>query len=364
MRVLQNLFCGPIREPRSTRLLRRQIEAQNDLRLTLGSDSVCMPGWIGVSADQIDLVSSASWNAFFQRSSVDAILAEHVWEHLTHEEGKVAARNCFQFLRPGGYLRVAVPDGFHPSQDCIEKICPGGSEVGAEGHKVLYDYLSFAEAFSNAGFRVRLIEYFDSDGVFHANHWDVSKGLIKRTLLFDERNVSQPYAYTSLVLDAFKPDAVAMGATPTPLQALWEDIGDSGAEPSSTGVTSTPLQALGEDIGDPGSGPSSTGITPTPLQALWEDTGDSGAEPSSTGNTPTPLQALWEDTGDSGAEPSSTGITSTPLQTLSEDIGDSGAEPHSTGMTPTPLQALWEDIGDSGAEPYSTDSDFPQQEAA
>ncbi|MDE0864247.1 MAG: methyltransferase domain-containing protein [Rubripirellula sp.] len=258
MRVFQQWFSGAHREQRSTRSLRRQIELQNDLRLTLGSDSVCMPGWIPASSDQIDVVSPASWSTFFQRSSVDAILAEHVWEHLTCEEGKVAARNCFQFLRPGGYLRVAVPDGFHPSQDYIDQIRPGGSEVGAEGHQVLYNHLSFAEAFSNAGFLVRLIEYFDSDGVFHANHWDVSKGLIKRTLLFDERNVSQPYTYTSLVLDAFKPDAVAMGMTPTPLQALWEDIGDSGAEPSSTGMTPTPLQALWEDIGDSGAEPYST----------------------------------------------------------------------------------------------------------
>ncbi len=227
VRVLQNWLRGSGREPRSTRLFRRRIESGNDLRLTLGSESVCMPGWIPASVDQLDLLCSASWSAFFQRSSVDAILAENVWDHLTGEEGRTAARNCFQFLRPAGYLRVAVPDGFHPSHEHLGQV-PPGSDIGAARQKALYDHLSFSQMFLDVGFHVRLIEYFDCDGVFHTNHWDVSKGLIKRSLLFDERNVGQPYAYTSLILDAFKPDAVAMGITSSPPQRPWQSIRESG----------------------------------------------------------------------------------------------------------------------------------------
>ena len=51
---------------------------------------------------------------YFNEGSIDAILAEHVWEHLAEEEGLAAAKCCYRYLRPGGYLRVAVPDGFHP----------------------------------------------------------------------------------------------------------------------------------------------------------------------------------------------------------------------------------------------------------
>lgn len=29
-----------------------------------------------------------------------------------YEEGVEAARTCFDFLKPGGYVRCAVPDGF------------------------------------------------------------------------------------------------------------------------------------------------------------------------------------------------------------------------------------------------------------
>lgn len=38
------------------------------------------------------------------------MLAEHVWEHMTKEEGIMAAKHCYEFLQDGGYIRVAVPD--------------------------------------------------------------------------------------------------------------------------------------------------------------------------------------------------------------------------------------------------------------
>jgi predicted SAM-dependent methyltransferase len=60
-------------------------------------------------------VEEDTWKFFFQESSLDAILAEHVWEHLSLNEASIAAKNCFKYLKHGGYVRVAVPDGYHPS---------------------------------------------------------------------------------------------------------------------------------------------------------------------------------------------------------------------------------------------------------
>ena len=50
--------------------------------------------------------------------------------------------NCYEFLRPGGRLRIAVPDGFHPEPGYIEYVRPGGTGIGADDHKVLYNYQS------------------------------------------------------------------------------------------------------------------------------------------------------------------------------------------------------------------------------
>ena len=213
MHLLPPWFGRPIRDSRPARQLRRQIESNDRIRLALGSNSHCTDGWIAAGCDQFDLVDPASWSCYFQKSSVDAILAENVWEHLSKTEGKTAARNCFQFLRPGGYLRVAVPDEFHPSQQRQSQLQHGGGRRSASSC-VLYNHHSFAEAFVSLGFRVRLIEFFDQEGNFHSNQWDVSKGLVQRTLLFDERNIAQPLAYTSLVLDAVKPDSATMGLVP------------------------------------------------------------------------------------------------------------------------------------------------------
>ena len=42
--------------------------------------------------------------------SVDAVYCSHVLEHLTLEEFRLAIRNVFSYLRPGGTFRLVLPD--------------------------------------------------------------------------------------------------------------------------------------------------------------------------------------------------------------------------------------------------------------
>ena len=46
------------------------------------------PGWIQTQEDDLNLLVETMWEARFEYNSISAILAEHVWEHLTFEEGK------------------------------------------------------------------------------------------------------------------------------------------------------------------------------------------------------------------------------------------------------------------------------------
>jgi predicted SAM-dependent methyltransferase len=62
----------------------------------------------------------------FTHNSITAILAEHVWEHLTFEEGVQAAKNCYKYLKPGGYVRCAVPDGYFPDEEYQNIVKIGG----------------------------------------------------------------------------------------------------------------------------------------------------------------------------------------------------------------------------------------------
>jgi predicted SAM-dependent methyltransferase len=174
------------------------------LKLVIGASGIADKGWIATNIEQLNILETKSWNRFFKTESVDAMLAEHVWEHLTLEEAFKAAKNCFQYLKTNGYIRVAVPDGLHSSQMYVNSVKPGGSGAGSEDHKVLYDYKSLSNIFETAGFRVILLEYFDEQGVFHDNPWDAERGLIHRSKMYDSRNCNGQLNYTSVIIDAVK----------------------------------------------------------------------------------------------------------------------------------------------------------------
>ncbi|HXY37929.1 MAG TPA: methyltransferase domain-containing protein [Planctomycetaceae bacterium] len=190
---------------RDVRNLKKRVRQASPLRIVLGAGGLYDPGWIPTDVDVLDILDEWHWRRLFREGSIDALLAEHVWEHLTPDEGLRAAQNCHRFLRPGGYLRAAVPDGFHPSPEYIERVRPGGTGPGANDHKLLYNNASFRSLFESAGFQVELLEYFDSASQFHATDWDPARGKIDRSQRFDERNKGGRLVYTSLILDARKP---------------------------------------------------------------------------------------------------------------------------------------------------------------
>jgi predicted SAM-dependent methyltransferase len=174
-------------------------------RIIVGSGGKYSDGWVATDKASLNLLIEGDWARYFHPDSLDAILAEHVWEHLTPEEAITAATCCFRFLKPGGYLRVAVPDGYHPDPNYIGDVKPGGSGAGADDHKVLYTYDTFRNVFISVGFEVSLWEYFDEHGTFHNLEWNPADGMIQRSIRFDSRNFTRTLTYTSIVLDAKKP---------------------------------------------------------------------------------------------------------------------------------------------------------------
>lgn len=192
-----------LKRARGRRALRR-LGRRADRRIVVGSSGVAQPGWLATEIDFLDLLDPADWREIAE-DSLDAILAEHVWEHLREEDAAVAAARCFRHLRPGGYLRLAVPDGCHPDPGYRRAVEPGGTGLGADDHKVLYTYETLSKLLAAAGFEVELLEYFDENGAFHYREWDPRDGLIHRSKRFDERNSDGSLRYTSIVVDARKP---------------------------------------------------------------------------------------------------------------------------------------------------------------
>jgi predicted SAM-dependent methyltransferase len=171
----------------------------------IGAGGRGQDGWTATEAEVLNLLEPQHWATYFRLDSIDALLAEHVWEYLSWEDGVEAARNCFDFLKPGGYLRVAVPDGCHPSRDYLRLVEPNGTGPEGKTAKMLFDYRSLRRLFEAAGFVVEMLEYFDEYGHFHYCDWNPADGVIHRSRLFDRRNVRGRLAYTSIILDAVKP---------------------------------------------------------------------------------------------------------------------------------------------------------------
>jgi predicted SAM-dependent methyltransferase len=84
-----------------------------DLRVVVGSGgSKNNVGWLHTEESELNLLKRSDWEERFFPNSISVVLAEHVWEHFTYEDGIDAAKICYEFLRPGGYIRCAVPDGY------------------------------------------------------------------------------------------------------------------------------------------------------------------------------------------------------------------------------------------------------------
>jgi predicted SAM-dependent methyltransferase len=193
-----------IRSIKGQYVLSNSVRNKSSVRIVIGSSGYFDDGWLPTDIEYLNILNNAHWERYFQTNHIDAILAEHVWEHLTLDEGFIAARFCYQYLKPGGYLRIAVPDGYHPSKNYIDQVKVGGTGEGADDHKVLFNYLTLTNFLEKAGFEVDLLEYFDLDGKFHFKDWDPNNGKILRSRRFDDRNKNGSLKYSSLIIDAIK----------------------------------------------------------------------------------------------------------------------------------------------------------------
>jgi predicted SAM-dependent methyltransferase len=185
-----------------------QILFSDPVKIVIGAGDQKWPGWIPTQRDELDLLRPEDWQASFHSRPADAFLCEHVWEHLSEAEGRAAAKLCFKYLKPGGYLRCAVPDGNFPDPEYQNKVKiggPGPKDHPAASHKIVYNYRLFEELFASAGFEVDLLEYCDERGRFHFHQWSLNDGPIYRSLLLDRRNHDGIIASVSLILDARKP---------------------------------------------------------------------------------------------------------------------------------------------------------------
>lgn len=202
LRSISDMFLSPSRHELRRQVLRGEADVAQPLNVILGAGPVVMPGWLSTDADMLDVRSLDHWEGLFHTGSIDRLMAEHLFEHLTHEECATAFRLCFRFLKSGGLLRLAVPDGHRKDAAYVVEVTPP-----KDGHRVLFTVEDLSQCLAQAGFVVTPLEYFDADEQFHCAQWYETDGLIRRSARYDRQEQFRRglLYYTSLIVDARKP---------------------------------------------------------------------------------------------------------------------------------------------------------------
>jgi predicted SAM-dependent methyltransferase len=95
------------------------------IRLHLGCGWVRLEDWLNVDlfATRADIPWDLRWGVPLEPGSVEAIFHEHMLEHLSLRDGFLFTRECRRLLKPGGVLRIGVPD----AGACIDSYSGKGS---------------------------------------------------------------------------------------------------------------------------------------------------------------------------------------------------------------------------------------------
>ena len=136
------------------------------MRLHLGCGRKFIPGFFHVDAQEfphVDRVGRVEDLSFLDAGTVDLIYACHVLEHFGRKEVPGVLAEWCRVLRPGGVLRLAVPDyaacarlyvaGSLPNgiQDILG-LMMGGQRDQYDFHKMVFDEASLSRLLRDAGF--------------------------------------------------------------------------------------------------------------------------------------------------------------------------------------------------------------------
>jgi predicted SAM-dependent methyltransferase len=187
----------------------KEIESRRAKFLNLGSGprGLANSEWLNVDGYKdrnVDFQVDFSRSLPFPNSCFEGAFCEHVIEHFDLEQGQALLKECFRILRPGGCLRVIVPDG--------EKIIRTYRENPAELVAKRGNGSAFAIDAVNSYFRQRYEHQFIYDwpmlehqfilsGFANVRQVSYRQGFASQAILLDD----EKYAWESLYVEAVKP---------------------------------------------------------------------------------------------------------------------------------------------------------------
>ena len=172
-----------------------------EIKIIIGASSTKFKGWFPTEKSFLNISNPLHFKRLFHKLPIDAILAEHVLEHLTNKDLELMVKNFYNYSSARVTIRVAVPDGYHTNPAYIGEVKPGGTGEGAFDHKNLFTYKSLSALFEKGGFKAHPVEYWDENGTFHRGYVNDDKGYVLRSFINDPRNRKGKPNYTSLIVD-------------------------------------------------------------------------------------------------------------------------------------------------------------------
>jgi predicted SAM-dependent methyltransferase len=160
------------------------------LRLHIGCGLRFIPGFKHVDiieAPHIDYRCSVDNLCDFSDASVDMIYASHVLEHFGRHEVLPVLKGWYRVLKPGGLLRIAVPDfaavvalyeqeGLQDGFSGLVGLICGGQRNQYDFHKIIFDQKFLTYLLEKVGFRD--VNRWDWRTTEHANIDDFSQSYI------------------------------------------------------------------------------------------------------------------------------------------------------------------------------------------
>lgn len=159
------------------------------MKLHLGCGSRYIPGFVHVDflpAPHVDIVGPVE-QLPMDDQSVALIYASHVLEHFGRYEYQAVLEEWFRVLKPGGILRISVPDfaacaevycenGLADGLSGLVGLIVGGQRDGYDYHKMIFDENSLGHALLDVGFRE--VRRWDWRSTEHAEIDDYSQAYI------------------------------------------------------------------------------------------------------------------------------------------------------------------------------------------
>jgi predicted SAM-dependent methyltransferase len=110
--------------------------------LNLGCGSRFHPAWTNVdfaSGDPTVLSQDLRKGVSFPDEEFDVVYHSHVLEHFSHQRAPIFLRECWRVLKPGGTIRIAVPDLERIAKTYLQTL--EQAAAGSEQRRQDYDWM-------------------------------------------------------------------------------------------------------------------------------------------------------------------------------------------------------------------------------